>query len=214
LVGHRSTSCESFETVTTSFRFFIRLFVFLFFFFPSVIQADDTKPPPIREGSPQGGSSFWATRETLEEYVKMEAAKYNLPWLLVISIMEEESELHPWKVVINKHHYYARTKDEALRAIKENAGDDYNLGIMQVHSRWLKRFSISPAEAIDTHINIKLGLYVLNESLAAHTDHGKLTGKGVNEYRVQQGWDYDPGYARRIGVRYTYLLFKEHRKTK
>jgi len=176
----------------------------------SFAASDKPKIPTLNYGQSRSNSSILASREALEDFVKKQCIRYGIPYLLAMSIMGVDSGVQAWKVTVGKHEYFPQTKDEALFILKNSPGRDYNLGIMQVHSRWLQQWGIPPDQAVEPHINIQLALYILNESFQAH---GGISGKGVVEYHQQQG-GADQDYARQILIRYRTLRQREETRSR
>jgi len=192
-----------FQMLLTRFQLsFFLLFFILSASTPLLAATDKPATPRINYGPSRTSTTILASRTALEEYVELQANRYDIPYLLVMAIMTEDSNINAWKVTIGKHEYFAQSKEEALFILENNPGRDYNIGIMQIHSRWLHQWGITPADAIEPHINIQLALYILNESFHAH---GGLSGMGVVEYRGQQGFSDGQWYAKHIQERFSIL---------
>lgn len=133
---------------------------------------------------------------TYDDYFRYAAARYAVPYNLLLSIGEHESRLNPWAVNIEGRSYYPKSKEEALALIAKNQGKSYDLGLMQINVWWYKRLGVTPEMVLHPEINIILGAYILGESIAVWD----LTWKAVAAYHTPP--DKNPtravDYAKRI----------------
>jgi hypothetical protein len=102
------------------------------------------------------------------------------PPALVGAIIRVESGGKPFAVHIEGTTYQPETLEEASRLVKEAMRDGRNLdvGLMQVNSWWMKRFSISPETLLIPETNMAWGKAILKDEIARHG----LTWKAVGRY--------------------------------
>lgn len=131
-----------------------------------------------------------------DAYFRYAAARYAVPYNLLLSISEHESRMNPWAVNIEGRSYYPKSKEEALALIAKNPGKSYDLGLMQINVWWYKRLGVTPEMVIDPEVNIIVGAYIMGESIATWD----LTWKAVAAYHTPP--QKNPGraveYAKRI----------------
>lgn len=136
------------------------------------------------------------TAAPYDDHFRYAAARYAVPYNLLLSIAEHESRLNPWAVNIEGRSYYPKSKEEALALIAKNQGKSYDLGLMQINVWWYKRLGVTPEMVLHPEINIILGAYILGESIAVWD----LTWKAVAAYHTPP--DKNPtravDYAKRI----------------
>jgi hypothetical protein len=112
------------------------------------------------------------------------------PPSLVEAIITVESGGKPFAVHIGGTTYQPDTLEEASRLVTEalNGGGNFDVGLMQVNSWWMKRFDISPESLLDPEVNMAWGKAILADEIARHG----LTWKAVGKYHSP-----DPELGRR-----------------
>lgn len=82
---------------------------------------------------------------------------------MLVSVTIQESGMHPWAAYVEKKSYYFDSKKELLQTIKKH--NEFDIGIMQINSWWLKRLKLSPEEIVEVENNIMLGSWILADCL-------------------------------------------------
>ena len=99
-----------------------------------------------------------------------------IPKILVQAIIKQESNGHPWAVNIGGRSYRPQNKKEALALIRKHNARSFDLGLMQVNSQWLRKFNISPDLAIEPAVNVRLGIWILAQTILQHGFNWKAVG--------------------------------------
>jgi len=68
--------------------------------------------------------------------------EYGVPYETMYAIAKVESSLNPYAVNVERKSYYPKTEEEALRLIKGR--ENYDLGLMQINSYWVKKYGLNP----------------------------------------------------------------------
>ena len=124
------------------------------------------------------------------------AAEPITPPKLVEAIARQESGLNPLAVNVAGKSHYPTTREEAENIIKQAqaVGKNYDVGIMQINSWWVKRLNIDMFSLLDPVINEHWGKLILKEEI---TRHG-LNWQAVGKY-------HSPDLER--GRRYAWLVY-------
>ncbi|MDR1397145.1 MAG: lytic transglycosylase domain-containing protein [Desulfarculales bacterium] len=103
----------------------------------------------------------------------------NMPLDLALAIADTESGLNPNALNIAGRSFNL-SRGKAIQAAQEAqaAGKSFDIGIMQINCQWLAKFDTDIETAFDILINIKLGLWILKQEIAAHG----FTWKAVARY--------------------------------
>jgi hypothetical protein len=112
------------------------------------------------------------------------------PTALVEAIIRVESGGKPFAVHIGGTTYQPDTLEEASRLVIEamRDGGNFDVGLMQVNSWWMRRFGISPESLLVPKTNMAWGRAILRDEIARHG----LTWKAVGKYHSP-----DPELGRR-----------------
>jgi soluble lytic murein transglycosylase-like protein len=102
--------------------------------------------------------------------------KYNVPILLLPAIAEQESGNNPWALNIAGKGFMPKSKEEALRVLRDNYKESFDVGLMQVNSFWIRRFNLNIADAFEPAVNITLAAYILDECFHAYGADWKALG--------------------------------------
>ena len=86
--------------------------------------------------------------------------EYGVSYELMYAVAKVESGLHPYAVNISGRSHYPSTAEEALRLIRGKR--NYDLGLMQINSYWIRKFSLKPEWLLDPGYNAKWGAYILS----------------------------------------------------
>ncbi len=175
MVGHKSYCI-------TGIIFSIAIF---FSIFCKSSQAESVLPPPA-----------------LNEYFEKASVLWDVPHSLLVAIANQESSMRPWCVNVAGRDYYPPGKYEAVNIANKAlaAGKSFDVGLMQVNSYWLKKYSIPVEVAIEPHANIIFGAWILATELQKHG----LNWKGVGSYHTPvrknpaRGLDYSGKILRRL----------------
>lgn len=101
------------------------------------------------------------------------------PPALVKAIARQESGQNPLAVNVAGKSFYPATREEAKGIIRQalEAGQSFDVGVMQVNSWWMKHFSIDPYSLLDPAVNEAWGKRILAEEIARHGLNWKAVGK-------------------------------------
>jgi soluble lytic murein transglycosylase-like protein len=99
---------------------------------------------------------------------------------LVQAIITVESGGKPFAVHMGGTTYQPDTLEEASRLVMEaiKDGRNFDVGLMQVNSWWMRRFGISPESLLVPETNMAWGKAILRGEIARHG----LTWKAVGRY--------------------------------
>lgn len=106
---------------------------------------------------------------------------FDVPVPLLLAISKQESSFNPHAVNVAGRSYFPTTQAEASTIAKkaQRQGKSFDVGIMQVNSWWLRRYSIDVESALDPRINILLGTFILSEEIRRA---GGINWKSVGAY--------------------------------
>lgn len=106
-------------------------------------------------------------------------AQAGIPKALVMAIARQESGLHPWCVNVQGKDYVPRTHEEAVKIIQHAhiSRKSYDIGIMQINSRWTRQWKMNPLDLLDPETNIKLGLKILKGEIQRYGLNWIAVGK-------------------------------------
>jgi len=85
--------------------------------------------------------------------------EYGVPYEILYALATVESGLNPLAVNIAGRSYYPRTREEVLRLI--GGERNYDLGLMQINSYWVRKLDLRPEWLLDPGFNAKVGAFVL-----------------------------------------------------
>ncbi|HHJ63334.1 MAG TPA: lytic transglycosylase domain-containing protein [Aquifex aeolicus] len=85
--------------------------------------------------------------------------EYGVSYELLYSIAKTESGLHPYAVNIGGRSCYPETKEQALSLIRGK--ENYDIGLMQINSYWIRKFSLKPEWLFDPFYSARWGAYIL-----------------------------------------------------
>ncbi|MDL2216960.1 lytic transglycosylase domain-containing protein [Desulfovibrio sp. OttesenSCG-928-M14] len=122
-----------------------------------------------------------------------------VPPELVRAVSRQESGLNPLAVnVAGVAHYPATVEEaEAIITAAQKAGKSYDVGLMQINSWWIAKFSIPVRDLLDPDINTRWGTWILAQEIARH---------GLNWFAV--GKYHSPDVER--GRRYTWHVYRHY----
>lgn len=153
--------------------------------------ADDGERPLLKQ------TLWWkvAIERNLDPYILYAVA-------LVESAKAEHKMAAPWPWALNKNGsaIMPSTQHEARRILQKAliAGDQIDVGLMQVNIRWNGYRVAQPVDLLDPTINIKIGADILSDAIQAEP-HDLTLGIG----RYHAGWGRDKNarayaYGRRV----------------
>ena len=121
--------------------------------------------------------------------------------MLVKAIARHESGLNPLAINVAGKSYYPSTREEAEAIIKKalNAGQSFDVGLMQVNSWWIKKYDIPPASLLDPERNTAWGTWILSQELARNGFNWQAVGKYHSpdaERGRQYAWRVYAAYAK------------------
>lgn len=115
--------------------------------------------------------------------------EYGVSYETLYAIAMVESSLNPLAVNISGKSYYPKTKEEALRLIRKKR--NYDLGLMQINSYWIRKYRIRPEWLLNVEYNAKFGASILKycQELFGNTwqavecyHRGESKAKGYGKY--------------------------------
>ena len=87
------------------------------------------------------------------------SAEYGVSYETLYAIAKVESSLNPLAVNVSGRSYYPGSREEALSLIKGKK--NYDIGLMQINSYWVRKFSLNPVWLLDPFYNARWGAYIL-----------------------------------------------------
>ena len=101
------------------------------------------------------------------------------PPALLEAIAIQESGRNPLVINVAGKDHYPATREEAMQIIRQaqTAGKSYDVGMFQINSWWIERYSIAPESLLDPAINRQWGVFVLSQEVARHGLNWKAVGK-------------------------------------
>jgi len=141
------------------------------------------------------------------------AEEFSLHPEILNAIADHESGYNPWALNIQGKSVYPDSREEALAIIEKNRGKSYDVGLMQVNSYWIRKFELSPAEALEPEENLRLGAWILRYCL----DRYGYNWRAIGAYHTGSPKNL-PGRARAYAVKvmkkYNALMRKSARSGK
>jgi len=99
------------------------------------------------------------------------SVEYGVSYKTLYAIAKVESSLNPYAVNIGGKSYFPGSKEEALKLIKGKR--NYDLGLMQINSYWVRKYKLNPKWLFDPYYNAKFGAYVLSYCISLHGNSWK-----------------------------------------
>lgn len=101
------------------------------------------------------------------------------PARLVDAIAKQESDLNPLAINVAGKDYQPKTRQEAEAIILEALalGKSFDVGLMQVNSWWMNRYSIHPFSLLDPIVNRAWGEWILTQEIARHGFNWQAVGR-------------------------------------
>lgn len=93
------------------------------------------------------------------------AKEFSLQPEILYAIADHESGYNPWALNIEGRSVYPPSREEALAIVEKNRKKSFDVGLMQVNSYWIKKFELTPAEALEPEGNLRLGAWILRYCL-------------------------------------------------
>lgn len=121
------------------------------------------------------------TYQWLDHFVEPCRA-YQVPLALALAIARQESGSRPWAINVAGQSLYPDSRADARRIAgwAEDRGFSFDVGIMQINSYWLKRYSIPVEDVLDPQKNIAMGVWILAKEIQRYG----LTWKAVGAYHT------------------------------
>ncbi|WP_320009056.1 lytic transglycosylase domain-containing protein [Maridesulfovibrio sp.] len=198
-------------------RFIIALYVILCggILFRAMIPADEGREfsPAERHEVQQRMKVADRERIPVRPLFSQVAEEFSLQPEILNAIADYESRYNPWALNIEGRSVYPDSREEALAIIERNRGKSYDLGLMQVNSYWIRKFELSPAEALEPEENLRLGAWILRYCL----DSYGYNWRAIGAYHTGSPNNL-PGRARAYAVKvmrkYNVLMEKSARSGK
>ncbi|MDC7217519.1 MAG: lytic transglycosylase domain-containing protein [Spirochaetales bacterium] len=124
------------------------------------------------------------------------AEEFSLHPEILNAIADHESGYNPWALNIEGRSVYPDSREEALAIIEKYRGKSYDVGLMQVNSYWIRKFDLSPAEALEPEENLRLGAWILRYCL----DRYGYNWRAIGAYHTGSPKNL-PGRARAYAVK-------------
>jgi len=112
-------------------------------------------------------------------FLAVPAKAEDTPPALLDAIGIQESGMNPLAVNVTGKDYYPASREEAIKIIQEAqaAGKSFDVGMYQINSWWMERYSISPESLLDPEINRQWGMFILSQEIVRHGLNWKAVGK-------------------------------------
>lgn len=139
------------------------------------------------------------------EVVEKASKKYKIPEELILSYAIVESNLSRYAVCFkgqSKHFSTAQKAKEYLQAQKYDWKGNFDLGIMQINSRWGAKFDYKIENYFDLEQNIDVGSWIIKTNL----ETSGWTWKAIalyNTTKLQSDWALE--YAGKVIATYKHL---------
>lgn len=117
-------------------------------------------------------------RATCADVFTAPARYFGISPQLAMAVSWVESSWYPWCINIAGRDYRPKSRAEAAR-LAERAlarGKSLDVGLMQINSWWLRKWKLTPAQALDPALNVTLGLYILAQEMRRHGSLWKAVG--------------------------------------
>ncbi|WP_319761225.1 lytic transglycosylase domain-containing protein [Maridesulfovibrio sp.] len=124
------------------------------------------------------------------------ADEFSLQPEILNAIADHESGNNPWALNIEGRSVYPDSREAALAIIEKNQGRSYDVGLMQVNSYWIRKFGLTPAEALEPEGNLRLGAWILRYCL----DRYGYNWRAIGAYHTGSPSNL-PGRARAYAVK-------------
>jgi soluble lytic murein transglycosylase-like protein len=121
---------------------------------------------------------------------------YKVPLALALAIARQESGTQPWVINVAGQSLYPSSRPDARRIADWARSRDFSfdVGIMQINSYWLKKYSIPVEDVLDPQKNIAMGVWILAKEIQRYG----LTWQAVGAYHTPLG--RNPERARKYAV--------------
>ena len=106
------------------------------------------------------------TYQWLDHFVEPCRA-YQVPLSLALAIARQESGTRPWVINVAGQSLYPSSRPDARRIADwaRSRGFSFDVGIMQINSYWLKKYSILVEDVLDPQKNIAMGVWILGKEI-------------------------------------------------
>ena len=112
--------------------------------------------------------------------------KYKIPSELLVAIAWQESKLNQYAVNLNGQSYFFTNKDKAITFLRRKKYKNYDVGLMQINSWWLRKLNIPLEDAFNPQYNLELGTLILKYCYNKYPYYflscyhtGRITTKGI-----------------------------------
>lgn len=107
---------------------------------------------------------------------------YQVPLALALAIARQESGTQPWVINVAGKSLYPSSRPDARRIADWawSRGFSFDVGIMQINSYWLKKYSIPVEDVLDPQKNIAMGVWILAKEIQRYG----LTWQAVGAYHT------------------------------
>ena len=121
---------------------------------------------------------------------------YQVPLALALAIARQESGSQPWAINVSGQSLYPASRQDARRIADwaQSRGFSFDVGIMQINSYWLKKYSIPLEDLLDPQKNIAMGVWILAKEIQRYG----LTWQAVGAYHTPL--NRNPDRARQYAV--------------
>lgn len=134
-------------------------------------------------------------QEILAKYFEYPCGKFGIPKALAMAIARQESGMHPFAVNVAGQSLGHASAAEGLRTAQQamSRGQSFDVGLMQINSRWIRKYSIPLHLLFDPGSNVYVGCWILKQEIDRHG----MTWKAVGRYHSPTNARAD-AYAMRI----------------
>jgi len=109
-----------------------------------------------------------AQESGIDSCISDAAYKYNIAPEIIKAIIKRESNGNPLAINISGKSHYPESRDKALKIIRENKSESFDVGIMQINKWWFDRFGYDYSYGFDACFNIQLGSWILAYEISRH----------------------------------------------
>ena len=139
------------------------------------------------------------------DHFQQAAKKYGVPKLLLIVLANVESRVSPYAVNFGGEARFYDSESKALQGISNYEGSNFDVGLMQINSFWLREFDVEPEKIIRPKYNIMFGAWVIKDCF----DRYGINWKAIAAYHTnpseKENYDRSANYAKRVMRHYKSL---------
>lgn len=126
-----------------------------------------------------------------EEFFTKYCEGTKVPVELAKAVARQESGMKPLCLNVAGKDYFPESRAEAIKIIKKahEKKQSYDVGLMQINSRWIKSWGMDPASLLDPETNIRLGISLLKDEISRHGLNWRAVG-GYHSPNIRRARHY------------------------